>query len=131
MTIEIDKTLGHEAALRAGIEALHKTVARTPANELAEQISADMTFLVNQAINNYVANPGKPGATLGLSQLTGYLGELATLAGKMAAVCKQEGYQVAVHDADEALDKLASRVLAPAKDRQTAKMEAIAAGVQA
>lgn len=96
--IDIDKTLGHEAAQRAGIEAMHKTINRTPAKELAEQIKADLTFMVNQAVNAYVANPGKLGGTMGLSQLTGYMAELADLTGKLAVIAEQEGYSLAVHD---------------------------------
>lgn len=84
MNVDLDKTLGYDLAKRNGIEALHKTLTRTQPADLGETIAADLTAMLNQAINTMLANPTKPGATLPLAQVTGYLGELATVTGMLA-----------------------------------------------
>jgi len=90
MNIDLNKTLGYDAGKRTGIDALHTTMTSTPPEKLAEKIAEDMTAILNQAVNTLLANPAKPGATIPMAQLTGYLGELASVAGEMAAGCSFE-----------------------------------------
>lgn len=94
MNIDLDKTLGYDMGKRTGIEALHKTLTKTKPAALGETIAADLTTMINQAINTMIANPTKPGATLPLAQVTGYLGELARVTGSLAAGKRFEAKQV-------------------------------------
>lgn len=84
MNVDLDKTLGHEAGKRIGAAALLKTAERTPAAGLAEQIGDDLTFMLSAAVNTLLTKPGNPAATMPMSQLVGYLVELARLTGRLA-----------------------------------------------
>jgi hypothetical protein len=57
MNIDLDKTIGYDMAKQAGIGALHKTLASTSKQVLAQQIQKDLTMLVNQAINTLLRDP--------------------------------------------------------------------------
>lgn len=94
MNIDLDKTLGYDMGKRTGIEALHKTLSRSTPAAMGDAIAADLTTMLNQAINTMLANPAKPGATLPLAQVTGYLGELARVTGSLAAGKRFEAKQV-------------------------------------
>lgn len=85
MNIDLSKTMGYDMAKRAGVAALHQTMTNTENAGISEQIQSDLTMLTNQAINTLLNAPMKPGATLPMAQLVGYLGELALLTGTLAA----------------------------------------------
>lgn len=85
MNIDLNKTLGYDMASRAGIDALHKTLAAATGADVGEKIADDLTALSSQAINTLLKDPAKPGATLPMAQLVGYLGELSALFGKLSA----------------------------------------------
>ena len=84
MNIDLNKTLGYETASRAGIDALHKTLAAATGANVGGKIANDLTAMISQAVNTLLKDPAKPGATLPMAQLVGYLGELSALVGKLA-----------------------------------------------
>lgn len=84
MNIDLNKTLGYDVASRTGINALHKTLATATRANVAEKIANDLTTITSQAVNTLLKDPAKPGATLPMAQLAGYLGELSALVGKLA-----------------------------------------------
>ena len=84
MNIDLNKTLGFETASRAGVDALHKTLAATTGANVGAKIANDLTAMTSQAINTLLKDPAKPGATLPMAQLVGYLGELSALVGKLS-----------------------------------------------
>lgn len=84
MNIDLNKTLGYDMARRAGIDALHKTLAAATGANVGEKIATDLTAMTSQAVNTLLKDPTKPGATLPMAQLVGYLGELSALVGKLA-----------------------------------------------
>ena len=84
MNIDLDKTLGYETSHREGIFALHKTLAAATGGNVGEKIANDLTVMLSQAINAVLKEPMKPGATMAMAQLAGYLDALSALVGKLA-----------------------------------------------
>lgn len=87
MNIDLNKTMFHDTAKESGIRALHLTLTGTQPPQLAEQIGNDLTAMLTQAVNTLLAAPEKPAATAPMSQLAGYLEELARVTGALS-----EGY---------------------------------------
>lgn len=81
MNIDLEKTLGHEIAKDRGVDVLRATFSKAPAGAIHKALAADLSQLMEQAVNALLNDPTKPGATLALSQLSGYLEELCRVVG--------------------------------------------------
>jgi hypothetical protein len=84
MNITLTKTLGHDTGKRTGIDALNLTMTTAKQAKLAETIAADLTTMLTQAVNTLLKDPAKPGATLPMSVLSGYLEQLAQVTATLA-----------------------------------------------
>lgn len=89
MSFDLNKTIGHDLGMRNGKEALQKTLTNTPGPERAGKITEDLTHLVSEAVNSLAINGATHvRTTLNISQLMGYLEDLAFITGTLTADMK-------------------------------------------